>query len=331
MTFFLYMLESIALGTFYVFCIAVIALLCSALVAPVGALRWWTGVGQGAAGTSQQVEQAMNLQPSEQSKPTQHFVVYLSGIGGIGGNYLSIMEQAYLHALADRLSNAVIIDDVFAFSVTNTGLTEGERFGRFWQWLHENRLKQRRARTLSELINLRNALQLLVSADKRYGPIYNRGTASTITQRLIQRGYRVGSGTPITLISYSGGCQVALGSATYLRPALGAPLQIISLAGVMNDDPGIDAVERMYHLSGERDGFPRVGKIVFPGRWERRRQSRWNRALATGKIQSINMGPMTHCNAESYFDPKSLLPNGQSYLDHTVNLTSRLITDFARS
>jgi hypothetical protein len=327
MTFFLQLLEWIALGTFYLFCITLIALLCGGLLAPVGAIRWWTEAGTAVSAGIYNDTRAASFEAAPLHKHAPPFVVYLSGIGGIGGDYLSAMEQAYLRSLAVQLPNAVIIDNVFAFSVTNTGLTQGERFGSFWRWLHENRLQGRRNRTLSELINLRNALQLLVSADKRYGPIYNRGTASTIAHSLVQHGYPLGSGTPVTLISYSGGCQVALGSATYLRPTLNAPLQIISLAGVMNDDPGVDAVERMYHLYGERDGFSRVGKIVFPGRWERR-QSRWNRALATGKIQSINMGPMTHCYAESYFDPTSFLPSGKSYLDHTVEITSRLITDF---
>ena len=49
---------------------------------------------------------------------------------------------------------------------------------------------------------------------------------------------------------------------------LNAPFQIISPAGVMHNAPGIDVVDRMYYLYGERDRFPQLGEIVFRDRWK---------------------------------------------------------------
>lgn len=321
----------ITVGTLYAVGSCVVALLSGAFLAPVGALRWWAGWSKARR------PQGVHLPPpsigaSDEHQPAaSQYVVYLSGIGNVAVGHTSDMERTYLQSLAARLPESVIIWDVFAFSVENIALADEQLLGRFWLWLHINRLNQRRISAFSELINLRNALQLLVSADKRYGPIYSYGTASTILQSLVRHGYPVGSGTPVTLIGYSGGGQISLGSATYLSPTLAAPVQLISLAGVMNDDPGIEAVERISHLYGARDGIVRIGDIIFPGRWETRRQSRWNRALRAGKIQRIALGPMTHNGPQGYFDASSALHTGQSYLDHTVDETCRLIADFSQA
>ena len=43
-------------------------------------------------------------------------------------------------------------------------------------------------------------IQVLVSADRCYGPIYNFGTAEVIRDGLLRQGYRVGSGKPVTII-----------------------------------------------------------------------------------------------------------------------------------
>jgi len=58
------------------------------------------------------------------------------------------------------------------------------------------------------LVNIRNVLVVAVSADKRYGPIYNLGIAQVMYQALIRHGYQPDSGVPITLI-FSGGGQMA--------------------------------------------------------------------------------------------------------------------------
>ena len=45
-------------------------------------------------------------------------------------------------------------------------------------------------------------------------------------------------GEPITLIGYSGGAQVALGAVTYLKYALDAPIEVISISGVVSGNNG---------------------------------------------------------------------------------------------
>jgi hypothetical protein len=76
---------------------------------------------------------------------------------------------------------------------------------------------------LGLLVNIRNVLIVGVSADKRYGPLYNQGIAQVVYNGLVKNGYQVGSGTPVTFIGYSGGGQMSCACAPYLKRALSAP------------------------------------------------------------------------------------------------------------
>src|SRR6201999_4451186 len=121
--------------------------------------------------------------------------------------------------------------------------------------------------TIGWLVNLRNIFQVAVSVDHRYGPFFNLGAAEGIVSALQAHGYRVGSGCPLVLIGYSGGAQVSLGTATYLASLVKAPIQVISIGGVMSADPGCYSIQHLYHLFGAADTMDRIGKIAFAGRW----------------------------------------------------------------
>jgi hypothetical protein len=178
------------------------------------------------------------------------------------------------------------------------------------------------------MINGRNLLQVTVSADQRYGPAFNYATASTIFQNLIEDGFEPGSGVPVTLFGYSGGGQVVLGSAQYLKPALGGPLQVLSLGGVMADSAGIDAADEIIHLEGARDSVQRLGDYLFPRRWPLARRSRWNQALASGKLRRVVAGPMLHNGPGGYLDPDVRMEDGRSYFEATVALSVQLVEAF---
>lgn len=315
---------SITLHGLSLFSACIFALLCCGVFAPIGALRWWSGLAHSSHNSAAIMVETRDTPTVEPSC----CIVYLSGIGDISGEYTTTMEQDFLDRLAAALPGAVLVNDVFAFSVTNIGMTDEHVLGKFWLWLHDNEVNRTRLGVLGQLINLRNALQVAVSVDRRYGPIYGRGTASTILRSLLKHGYPYGSGMPITLIGYSGGGQISLGAARYLQATLGVPLQLISVGGVMDSDPGIEAVERITHLFGEKDGVQRIGDVIFPNRWPARSSSLWNRGLQSGKIVRVDMGPMTHHDAACYFDAGSKLPSGESFLDHTVKNVVELITSF---
>lgn len=342
MSVFFYFLEGVGsffstfgLELLFLLAMLIFSILIAGVLAPLGALSWWAGwtgrTGGAAAGEAAEAlaPPVIVAPPVDKSVPVNHYIVYLSGIGDISATFLQDLELGYVNALESALPGARIIDDIFAFSVTNVGLTEEDRMGRFWHWMKQAKASPGKQAVLGDIsINGRNMLQVAVSADKRYGPVFNYGTANTIFQHLIEAGYKPGSGLPVTLIGYSGGGQVVLASSQYLKPAIEGPLQVISVGGVMADSPGIDAADEVIHLDSKLDPIQAVGDYLFPRRWPIARSSRWNKALASGKLRRIDMGPMLHNGPKGYFDPEAFLPDGRSHRETTVALTVKLVTDF---
>lgn len=289
-----------------------------ALSAPLEALGWWAGWSR----RELQPDEPLQLPVAESQ--AEAFVVYLTGIAGFSGDFLGRRELAFLEGLAQRLPNVQIIHDVFPFSVTNNPLGGQRLLSRLWRWLQQRRLKHPNT-ILKNLIATRNILQAAVSADPRYGPIYNVGVAREIVRSLLRHGYPPTSQRPIYLIGVSGGGQVALGAARFLHQALEAPIRIISLAGVMSNDPGIAFVDHLYHLQGSKDQIPTFGLIFYPGRWPFMAFSAWNQARKQGKISTIATGPMTHMGPQEYLSRSAILPNGQSHADRTADIIIGII------
>lgn len=218
-----------------------------------------------------------------------------------------------------------MINDVFPYSTANRALTGSRTLARMWRFIERARLKKPES-VLGFLINGRNALQLFTSADRRYGPTFSLGTALEIGRSLVRHGYELGSGKRVTLVGWSGGAQVAVGAAWYLGGA-GIAVDVVSLGGMLSDDPGLDRVGRVWHLYGTRDGWARMGRVIFSGRWPRRPYSHWNRALADGRLTEIPIGPFKHSVSEHYFDPTHQAPDGRSFLQVSLDGIVAVLTD----
>lgn len=122
----------------------------------------------------------------------------------------------------------------------------------------------------------------------------------------------------MVLIGYSGAAQVALGAAPYLGLELGAPVWVISLGGVLGADPALESVVHLDHLWGTRDVEAGLAAAVIPARWPIVRRSRWNRALAAGRLSQTCLGAMSHNGSHGYLDPDTFAPDGRSYLEVTA-------------
>lgn len=291
---------------------ALLALLVIVAIAiPLSALAWW-------AGWRKQTPQGA---PRPNDPPTAGpFLVYLSGVGDISGEYSTSYEDAFLDAVAERVPGLVVITDVFAYSYLNTGMTSDGNLGWFWAWINAVRLnKASPLRRFGILINLRNALHVAVSADRRYGPIYNYGVANMILEGLLRHGYVPGSGAPVTLLGYSGGGQIALATSGYIQATLRAPVQVISLAGIMNSSNSLSRISMLVHLYGTEDRDQRLGQRIFPARWPLFQSTYWNRALATGKIDLVCLGPMCHTGRGSYLDATQYIDDGRSFQAATAD------------
>jgi hypothetical protein len=286
-----------------------------ALASPFETLGWWAGWSRSRPPGPLSVAAPAGDGP---------FLAYLTGVAGFSGDFLSRRERGFLERLAARLPGVAIVDDVFPFSANNNPL-DGDRLLRWlWVWLQRWRLRVPN-NVFDVLIIMRNVAQTLVSADPRYGPVYNLGVARCLARSLTSRGHTVGQ--PVYLVAYSGGAQIGVGAAPYLRELLGGPVFMISLGGVLTDDPGIDAVEQLVDLKGDRDHLmPALGWLFFPGRWRIVPFSHWNRCLQAGRIRWRSCGPMAHIGAHDYFSRKATLSDGRSHADASADLVAEIIS-----
>lgn len=297
--------------------VALAGFLLAGALSPFEALGWWAGwFGREAD------DVARSAAPNPVVSGAKRFVVFLTGIHSVSGETFARREIELLEALRERLPDAEILE-VFPYSVNNRALT-GQRFFA-WFWRLALKLKLSRVAFAGFIINLRNAFQVAVSADKRYGPIYNQGMAEAIHGALWGHGYSVGSGVPVTIIGYSGGGQVAVGAAAYLKEIIQAPVTVITLGGIMASDEGLLALEHLYHLVGRRDRVQRVGPVFFPGRWPVLPYSAWNQAKAKGIIRVVDMGPVDHTGKDGYLDSEATLPDGRSHFGATVETIGSII------
>lgn len=302
----------------------IVLVIITAVSAPFESLGWWAGwYGEKEAPPEEEENAA---QQAAAPAPAEHYLLYLSGIGAITDESIPEEEIRWLDALNQRTPGALLVTNVFPYSVTNVGLTAQRATAWLWRRLEKRRLKNPMA-VGALLINLRNVFQVAVSADQRYGPIFNLGVAKATVQALKARGYVVGSGAPVTILGWSGGGQIALGSATFLKSMLKCPLRIISLGGVMANDPGLGSIEHLYHLYGDKDPIQAVGAKMYPGRWKLFPQSDWNRALEEGKITFKLLGPLTHNGKGNYFDWETIGPDGNSCADIALNAVTDVLAN----
>lgn len=295
---------------------ALAAFIVAGLLAPLETLGWWAGWFGTRA--SDEADAAAAIE-TDVPAPTAGYVVFLSGIHSVDGRSFAPLERAFLRRLRAELPDAQVVE-VFPYSVTNRALTGQRFFARFWRWMLAAKLSRRRLAGLAgSLINVRNAWQVAVSADRRYGPMYDEGSATLIERTLRLHGWHDDAPVPVLLIGYSGGGQVALGAAGPLAERLGSEIDVVSLGGVMASPRSLDGLGRIVHLRGRNDGVERAGAIAFPGRWRWVRWSTWNRARTTGRIVERVLGAMDHTGRDGYLDPENGPGEGRSYLDVTVD------------
>ena len=298
--------------------IAGIALVLAGLLAPFEALGWWAGWydGERELASDPRVGRAS---VRKKTSAASHYVVYLDGIGKSSFKY-SQRGGRFLQLLQESLpSDRILIDNIIPYSVINLPLTLNRPLAKFWRWI-ENKSR------LEVLVLLRNMFQVAVSVDTRYGPIYNRGTAQIIINALLDRGYQPGSGTLITLIGYSGGGQISLGAVPYLKKTLAAPIEVISLAGVISGNNEVVQVEHLYYLVGKKDRVARFTPWLFPRRWSIISWSNWNLAKSRGEISFISLGKVGHDSANGPLDETAILPNGCNHLQQTLAIILNILT-----
>jgi predicted Abi (CAAX) family protease len=296
--------------------IGIIAIGVAALLAPLETLGWWAGWYSDELDTNDNT--GTLAEPINENQTIARYVIYLDGISQSSSQYLPDVEE-FLDTLAPALpDNIALIRGLMVYSVLNKPLDEDRPLAFLWRLADRLRFANP-ASLLGLMVNIRNVLIVAVSADQRYGPIYNRGIAQILYNSLINQGYKPGNGIPITLIGYSGGGQMSAAAAPFLRRATGVPIDVISLGGVISGNCNILKLEHLYHLVGDKDSVERLGPIMFPGRWKVFPLSYWNRAKQRGKISFISLGPVGHQVPGGLLDPNAYLPDGRTNLQQTID------------
>lgn len=251
------------------------------------------------------------------------YVLFLSGIGRVSGHTLSFREQEFLRQLALRAPTAVVLDDIFPYSVNNLALTGQPIFAWLWRWALDR--KRNGPPLAGYLINIRNLFQVAIAIDHRYAPLYNQAMAEVVLDSLLRYQYDPESPTPIFVIGYSGAAQMAIGAVTYLREWVKGPVYAVSLGGIFSSDPGLLAADHVYHLWGTRDSA-QVWRWLFPGRWRICASSEWNRACRHKRVTVVPMPGMGHTGHGGYLDVKSRAAGQPPH----VCLTAQTVADLIR-
>lgn len=300
------------------------AVVVALLIAPFESLGWWAGW----FGRRDELEKDVEAARLAAKAPTDYsgddcYVVFLSGIGAISGKELLPTEKAFLELLDARMPRATVVTDVFPYAADGVGLTGQRLFARLWRLLY--RMRIRGGSVLTNLVNVRNLFQVLVSADTRYGPVFNYGTSRQVVLGLLRAGYRPQDRRPVFLLGSSGGGQIAVGAAPYLKETLDAPLEVISLGGVISSDPGLRDLDHLTHIHGDIDGIQALGGRVFPSRWPTAPGSDWNQALKAGRIEKIHIGPIKHQGTGGYLDGETVLDEGDTPRERTLETITGVV------
>ncbi|MFF0013221.1 hypothetical protein [Streptomyces sp. NPDC005374] len=243
--------------------------------------------------------------------PPGAYLVYLDGIGKRRVRDSRDGGQL-VEALITRAPELRVLGQVQPYSPLADPLADRP----VWAWLR---------RHIGLLLFLHNVVQTFVAADHRYRPLYNRAVGSQTATQLRLAGYRPDSGTPVVLLSYSGGAQVATGAVDELHTQLRCPLLLITLGGFHNGANDLTHAEHLHQLTSANDRIEQIGAWIFPQRWRLLRRSGWNRAVRAGKITVHRLDPATHFGPQSYISPTAQLPDGRSHLARTADTVIAVI------
>ncbi len=303
-----------------------VAFIVAGIMAPLETLGWWAGWYGDRIDANAGVVPVEVVGNAAQAGRFGRYAIYLDGISQSSSRYTPDIET-FLDALAPELPSGVrLIRGLMVYSVMNRPLEDDPLWSRLWSFVDAARPGGSRGagdsflrNALGMIINLRNVMIVAVSADPRYGPMYNFGIAYVMYKSLVANGYPPGNRVPVSLIGYSGGAQMACGAAPYLKEAIGAPIEVISLGGVISGDNPLLQLRRLYHLVGDKDMIERAGPAMFPSRWKIMVRSYWNVAKRLGVLKEISLGPVGHQVPGGMLDPNKQLPDGRSSLRQTLD------------
>ena len=308
-------------GSLKLLTIALLILLIWGTLSPVGTLIWWADEGVQLLGLKNNPK-VISISPNtsiSKSSQLNCYIVFLPGVGDFSANQLTSGEELFLNSLVATHPNCIAVSDVFPYSAANESLGGKRVLAPLWNFADR---AQGWLAISNVVIKIRNLWRFAISADPRYGPIYNQGIATAIVERMTAQ-QPIPEKPQIILLGTSGGVQVALGAADYLKRDLEADIVVVSLGGVFAGTNGFKVSDRVYHLHGEFDWVENIGAVVFPSRWRWSVASPFNQARLQNRYTVSSSGAHAHDGAEGYFG-ENLHNKGVTYVDLTLQQVNQL-------
>lgn len=233
------------------------------------------------------------------SKTPSSYLVYISGIGISGQHDFTKEERNFVEVLKKRYSTINIIDEIYPYKIFNETLTSNTWLSYLWRLA----LKFRKTnfKYVAYLINVRNLFQVFVSADSRYGPIFNLAAANRTIQKLLSKGYKQNRKNIIYIFASSGGAQIGVGMSRYLKDFFNCKVILISVGGGFSSNKSFKQIDCFYDISGSKDNIYKFVSYAFPGRWSISQNSYWNILIKKGRVSKYVLGGVGHLGENGYF------------------------------
>jgi len=247
----------------------------------------------------------------------RRYLIYLDGIHQSASDHPPRITE-FLDLLQSRLPpDTELLRGLETYTVMPVSLQEDK--GSRWFWRRLFALQESHPSPLVQglcaaLVQANNVIKVGISSDQRYGPILNYELALKIALRLSEAGFRPEAGADLVLLGYSGGGEMAMGVADYLRQLTRAPVRIITVCGVFSANQILDEVGAILTVVGTADPVAALGRLLYPGRLPWFRRSPWNRARQRGVVRRQVVGGMAHNGKRGPFSP----PCRQAVVDQVM-------------
>lgn len=295
----------------------------------MGTLVWWLSHEAANLGVRTPPPKSLSLSATvspvlPRNQPPTCYIVFLAGVGDFSADQLTTGESFFFDRLVQFHPNCVAVSEVFPYSVANESLSGNRLLAPVWKFANR---AEGWLSVAGILIQIRNLWRFAISADERYGQIYNQGVADAVIEQMNAVYPLPQTNTKnlqVILVGTSGGVQVALGAAPYLNQWLGSKITLVSIGGVFAGDDGFDAIDHFYHLRGRQDWVEDIGGIVFPSRWLSSVGSPYNQARLHGHYTALTTGDQAHDGAKGYFGEDLIGTDGVRSVDLTLQTVNQL-------